>query len=235
MIYLMNAKFEEIEPNMIKTPKLSFLDPPDNQNMQYENYKDNLLTKEYIKLLEVWTVKACSITDGPVFISISEKWVSDMEHIIRKNSIPLHKRIYWHYNFGQANKYTYSPCIRNIYWLNKLIIYPENIKIPSDRMVKYKDKRAASDGKMPSNLWDFSRVCGTFKERRPWHPTQHPEALIERIVLGHSKNNDIVLDPFIGSGTTAIVCKKLNRNCIGIDCSEFYLKKINELINQNEN
>jgi len=231
MIDLLCGKFEEIDLNKYGKFNLAILDPPDNAKVKYENYKDNLKTEEYINLLNKWTLKACSLVDGPVFISIAEKWVSAMEYIIRNNSVPLYKRIYWYYKFGQANKNTYSPCIRNIYWLNKPTIYPENIKILSDRLVKYNDKRANPNGKMPSTLWDFSRICGTFKERRSFHPCQHPEALLERIVLGHSQENDNILDPFLGSGSTAIVCKRLNRSCVGIDCSQFYLNKIKEILN----
>ena len=225
-IKLINGKFEDIDPKVIGKPGLCIIDPPDNIKVKYENYKDNLSSTEYVCLLEKWIVKACEITDGPVFLSFNEKWINNVEIIINKNNIKLNKRIYWHFGFCQNNRYNYSSSIRPIYFLNKNIIYPNNIKIPSDREVKYKDKRAKSGGKMPSNLWSFPRICGNFKERRKWHPCAHPEALIERIVLGHSKSREIVLDPFVGSGVSARVCVKYNRDCIGIDCSEFYLDQI---------
>ena len=56
------------------------------------------------------------------------------------------------------------------------------------------------------------------------HPTQKPEALLERIILASSKENDVILDPFNGSGTTGIVCKNLNRRYIGIDNEAEYLE-----------
>jgi len=207
------------------------MDPPDNEGRKYNGYEDNLPDNEYENLLNQWLNIACSITNGPVFISFSNKWTRQIENIIYENKIPLIQRIYWRYTFGQANKRRYAPSLRPIYWLNKDIIYDDKIRVPSDRIIKYKDKRANPLGKLPDNVWDFSRICGTFKERRSWHCTQHPEALIERIVLGHSKPEEVILDPFIGSGTTAIVCKKLNRNCIGIDVSQFYLDKIKGIIN----
>lgn len=55
------------------------------------------------------------------------------------------------------------PCVRPVYWLNDRRIYPERIRIPSDRQVKYHDDRAKAGGKMPDNLWAFSRSCGTFR------------------------------------------------------------------------
>ena len=231
MIKLITGKFEKIilEPYNIK---LCFLDPPDNEKRQYENYNDNLPYKEYINLLKCWLQLSCYITNGPVFVSFAEKYIPEIEQIICDCHINLVQRLYWFYTFGQANKKRYTPSLRPVYWLNKDIIYPENIKIPSARQEKYGDKRASKNGKLPNNVWEFSRVCGTFKERRKFHPTQHPEALLERIILGHSRPEETVLDPFIGSGTSAIVCKRLNRNCIGIDVSEFYINKIKEIINE---
>jgi site-specific DNA-methyltransferase (adenine-specific) len=228
MLELICDKFEDVCLTSGNNIKLCFLDPPDNEKRKYENYIDNLKTHEYVKLLEIWLNKACKITNGPVFFSCAEKWIGAIERIIWENQVQLIQRLWWRYNFGQDNRKRYSPCTRPIYWLNSPVIYPEAIKIPSDRQIKYKDKRAVKGGKMPPNIWDFSRICGTFKEKRKWHVTQHPEALVERIVAGHSLEGDCVLDGFIGSGTTAYVCQKLKRNCIGVDMSRFYLSKIEE-------
>lgn len=235
MITLIKGQFEKIVlenplfgPNKIS---LSIMDPPDNEGRKYNGYDDNLPDEQYVDLLAEWLRSACYITDGPVFISFSSKWTRQVEDIIHYNNIPLIQRLQWHYTFGQAHKKRYTPSVRPIYWLNKDIIYDDKIRIASMRIIKYKDKRANPLGKLPDNVWDFSRICGTFKERRKFHPTQHPEALIERIILGHSQIGETILDPFVGSGTTAIVCKKLNRNCVGIDCSQFYIDKIKETLN----
>lgn len=55
------------------------------------------------------------------------------------------------------------------------------------------------------------------------HPTQKPEYLLERIILASTKPDAMILDPFIGSGTTAVVAKKLGRRCLGIDAERSYL------------
>jgi site-specific DNA-methyltransferase (adenine-specific) len=233
-IKLINASFEETDFSLIKDIKLSFLDPPDNVRIKYENYKDNLKKEKYIELLNCWTKKACSITNGPVFISFAEQWMPYMESIIMDNNIKLVQRIFWYYSFGQASQKKYTSSIRPIYWLNDNIIYDNKIRIPSQRIIKYNDKRGNPDGKLPDNMWNFSRIAGTFKERRAFHPCQHPEALIERIILGHSKEGETVCDPFLGSGTTAIVCKRLGRNCVGLDVSEFYLNRISEILNDSK-
>lgn len=227
---LIRDRFEDITRDKLGVEKihLCFLDPPDNEGRAYKGFIDRVNPEEYVRLLRAWLLNAVSITEGPVFFSFAEKWMPEVEKIIRNSGIPLIQRIMWIYNFGQSNKTRYAPCFRPIYWLNRPIIYPEKIKIPSARQVKYNDKRAAKGGKLPNNVWDFPRVCGTFKERRKFHPTQHPERLLKRIILGHSQEGDVVLDGFIGSGTTAYVCQELGRQCIGVDVSEFYLKMIGQ-------
>lgn len=229
-IELRSGCFEcmSLDPN--NRPKLSFADPPDCEGRKYDNYNDKMPDSEYIELLNKWIIKLCKITDGPVFFTFADRWTRSVEHCIKIYKIKLVQRLYWYYSFGQCNKKRYTPCIRPIYWLNEETIYPENIKIPSARQAKYGDKRAKEGGKLPDNMWQYSRVCGTFKERRSWHPTQIPEDLIKRIVLGHSKPGDLVLDPFVGSGTTAYVCNETNRSCLGIDQSRLYINKIKEEI-----
>ena len=103
------------------------------------------------------------------------------------------------------------------------------VKIPA---LNYRPDRYKSQLKNPSDVWKISMVSGNFEERTE-HPAQYPERLIERIIGCSTVQNDIVLDPFMGSGTTAAVAKKLNRNYIGyeivpeyIEISENRLKKI---------
>lgn len=77
-----------------------------------------------------------------------------------------------------------------------------------------------------SDTWYFSRVAGTFHERRGWHGCQMPEQLLGRIVRACSNENEVVLDPFGGSGTTLAVAKKLGRRFVGFEMSEVYAKNI---------
>lgn len=77
-----------------------------------------------------------------------------------------------------------------------------------------------------SDTWCFSRVAGTFNERRGWHGCQMPEQLLGRIIRACSNEGDLVLDPFGGSGTTLAVAKKLNRQFIGFELSEEYAQNI---------
>jgi site-specific DNA-methyltransferase (adenine-specific) len=73
------------------------------------------------------------------------------------------------------------------------------------------------------DTWYFSRVAGTFRERRGWHGCQMPERLLGRIIRASSNEKELVLDPFSGSGTTLAVAKKLGRRFVGFDMSEQYV------------
>lgn len=77
-----------------------------------------------------------------------------------------------------------------------------------------------------SDMWYFSRVAGTFNERRGWHGCQMPEQLLGRIIRACSREGETVLDPFGGSGTTLAVAKKLGRRFIGFELSTEYARNI---------
>ncbi len=86
-----------------------------------------------------------------------------------------------------------------------------------DGLIVYLDK---TDGQVPQSIWaDVGRVANTSAERVDY-PTQKSEALLERIIEASSDQNDIVLDCFIGSGTTAAVAEKLGRRWIAMDCGK---------------
>ena len=104
------------------------------------------------------------------------------------------------------------------------------MRVISDRQKKYADKRANPAGKMPDDVWDeYPRVCGTFTERTGF-PCQMPESLLARIIRLSSNPGDWVLDPFSGSGTTAVVAHKLGRVYTGIELSEEYRRATVERI-----
>lgn len=222
MIKILHGEFEKATSKKIGKIDLIMADPPDNIGLKYDGFKDNQPIDVYEKNIRNWLDLMAGFTDGPIFFTFNEKWTEMMEHAIKDSDIPIIQRLQWNYTFGQdqTSRGRYGLCFRPIYWLNSDYVRPEEIKIPSARQLKYKDKRAAPGGKMPPNVWEYPRVCGTFKEKRKWSPTQLPESLVERIVRGHCRPGGRVLDPFLGSGTTAIVCKRLDVNCVGIEISE---------------
>ena len=80
-----------------------------------------------------------------------------------------------------------------------------------------------NDGKQMKDVWTGALT----KKAEKWagkHPTQKPEYLLERIILASTKEGDYILDPFVGSGSTGVVAKRLGRRFIGIDAEKEYLK-----------
>jgi site-specific DNA-methyltransferase (adenine-specific) len=122
--------------------------------------------------------------------------------------------------------------------------------VPSARQLVYGDSRANPTGRLPDdtwilrpqdlpegfrpdeNTWYFPRVCGTFKERAGWHGCQMPEQLLGRIIRACSREGELVLDPFAGSGTTLTVAKKLGRKFLGFELSQEYSQRIEERLAQ---
>ena len=76
------------------------------------------------------------------------------------------------------------------------------------------------------NLWEINA-----QRHKTEHPTEKPETLLERIILLGSKQGDVILDPFMGSGTTGVVAKKLKRNFIGIELDKNYFEIASKRIN----
>ncbi len=90
-----------------------------------------------------------------------------------------------------------------------------------------KDKRLRPEnvikGKNPTNVWEIGRINGNDKERTT-HPTQKPLEIIRRIVNATTDDGDLVVDPFLGSGTTAVVCQESHRKCIGFEIDPTYIQ-----------
>ena len=202
-----------------------FMDPPDNIGLDYPQ-GDN--RKDYYSFLELLIMDAmlkCKV------LWLSYYWKHDLEiknivYRILKNYHPswTDKCFIWKFNFGQ---HMYTDCGSGYRNILRLACYDwkwntEAIKVKSFRM-EHNDPRAAGL-KVPLDVWEFPRVVGNSKERRSWHPTQHPEALLERIYL--LSNCKSVLDLFAGSGTSIRVCKRLGIDLDTVELSGTYCKEL---------
>ena len=84
----------------------------------------------------------------------------------------------------------------------------------------------------PEDVWEVAQIPERDKTERLGYPTQKPEVLLERIIKASSKEDDWILDPFCGCGTTVAVAEKLNRKWIGIDISSLAMKVIKDRLSQ---
>jgi len=220
---------------------LIFADPPFNIGYKYDKYYDKVKKKNYIAWTKDWMsiCKKVLKLHGSFYIAIGDDYAADVKIIGDELGLFMRNWIIWHYTFGQQTKNKFARAHTHIFYFvndNKNFTFNDHaIRVPSDRQLIYNDKRANPTGKMPNDVWDeFSRVCGTFKERQGWHPCQMPESLLSRIIAVSSNPGDCVLDPFSGSGTTAAAAVQLGRNYIGVEISEKYVENTNERLVQLE-
>jgi len=121
----------------------------------------------------------------------------------------------------------------------EFLIWAVKDKSVKDYTYNYEFARAVSSPqfKIPVNIWELPTCNGNRKERlkdekgKPLHPTQKPEALLERVILISTKEGDLILDPLAGTGTTAAVAIRLNRRFVLIEKEERYVKGIRERLN----
>jgi len=208
---------------------LIFADPPYNIGIKYDNYNDNLNQKDYLEWVDKWLDEIIRILKktGSIYIAINDENAAEIVLKLKSKGLFMRNWMIWYYTFGehQSNKFTrshthilYFVKDKNIFTFNA-----DNIRIISVRQ-KIGDKRANPKGRIPDDVWKISRIAGTFKERVKNFPCQMPIKVLERIILVSSNENDIVLDPFAGSGTTLVAAKKYNRKYIGIEISEKYVE-----------
>ena len=233
-----------------KSIDLVFADPPYNIGVKYDNYKDNLVQNDYLKWSDKWLTEAIRILKptGSLYVAINDENVAEITLMLKNKGLFMRNWIIWYYTFGehQKNKFTRSHT-HILYFVkekNKFTFNSDAIRIISVRQ-KIGDRRANPKGRIPddvwyddlADVWKISRVAGTFKERVKGFPCQMPVKVLERIILASSNEEDIILDPFAGSGTTLVVAKKYNRRYIGIELSKKYVamirKRLNEISNEN--
>lgn len=215
-----------------KSIDLVFADPPFNIGIKYDVHDDNMSYEEYYSWSEKWIKEAYRLlkNDGTIYIAIGDEFTAEINIILKRTGFYFRNWIIWYYTFGQSQRKKFNRAHTHILYFTKskerFTFNDRDVRVPSARQLIYKDKRANPLGKIPDDVWQFSRVCGTFKERLGKHPCQMPESLLERIIHVSSNEGDIVLDPFGGTGTTAAVAKKLRRHFVTMEISEEYYNLI---------
>ena len=219
---------------------LIFADPPFNIGYKYDKYYDKVKKKNYIAWTKEW-MDACKKIlkpNGSFYIAIGDDYAANIKIIADELGLFMRNWIIWHYSFGQQMKTKFARSHTHIFYFvndkKDFVFNDEKVRVISDRQKIYRDKRANPEGKMPDDVWDeYPRLCGTFDERTNF-PCQMPESLLARIIRVSSKEDHWVLDPFNGSGTTAVVAHKLNRVFTGIEISEEYVKESEKRIKETE-
>ncbi len=163
--------------------------------------------------------------------------------IFKKFGLKLRNRIIWHFGHGLHSSKRFSGRHEIILWFTKSDDYIFNIdpirvpqKYPQKKYYKGEKKGQLSGhplGKNPSDVWDIPNVKSNHPEKTE-HPCQFPIELVERLVLSMTNEGDLVLDPFIGVGSTAIASIKHKRRVAGAEILNKYLEIAKQRLNKFE-
>ena len=216
---------------------LIFADPPYNIGKRFSQFLDKWPSDaEYGKWCEGWLavclrkLKDC----GSLYVMTSTQSMPYLDLFLR-DRITVLSRIVWHYDSSgvQAkNRYgsMYEPilfCVKDEarYTFNGDDIQVEAKTGAQRKLIDYRKPTPTpyNVSKVPGNVWYFPRVRYRMPEYEE-HPTQKPEALLERIIKASSNPGDLVLDPFAGTFTTNAVAQRLGRRSIGIERESEYVK-----------
>lgn len=199
-------------------------DPPYNLGKNYGNNFDLRAWKEYKSFTRNWVSAANRLLKktGSIYIFMGVRFISHLFLILEEEfNMFFNGWITWHYTQGMGRKTGFSPRHEDILYFTKTPNYTFNldeIRVPQ----KYYRARNNMSGANPGDVWQFSHVHYCSSERQP-HPTQKPEALLARIISASSNVGDLVLDPFVGSGTSCRVAQVLGRRWLGIDINPDYI------------
>ena len=217
---------------------LIIIDPPYNLSKNFNGVKFNACTdSNYEEYLNSWFPEVCKKLkpDGSLYMCGDWKCTAAMQRVIEKE-LTILNRITWQREKGRGAKSNWKNSMEDIWFAVK---NPDNYYFDVDSVMvkrkvlapykvngKAKDWIESADGNFrlsyPSNFWDDISIPFWSMPENTDHPTQKSEKLYAKIILASSQENDIVFDPFLGSGTASVVAKKLKRRYCGIELNEEY-------------
>jgi len=234
------AKFNAVRA---KSVDLVFADPPFNWARDYDRHETgnawddaSMSREQYLSFTEQW-LDLCidSLADhGSMWVNIPDDSAAEIVVHLKKRGMHMVNWCVWHYRFGQNTRGRFiNSKVHALYFCkdpSSRTWNPDPVLEESDRRAIYGDKRTESkkDGmpagmRVPMDVWygkHWGRIQGNNKERRPKHDNQLPETYLHRVVACSSNPGDLVLDPFLGSGTTGVIAHAMERNFIATEFSK---------------
>ena len=194
------------------------------------DWDKSLTTTEKHKFNRNW-IKKCKrvlTDDGTIWISGTLHNIYSIGMALEQEGFKIINNITWQKLNPPPNlaRRSFTHSTETVLWAKKDI---KNNK----HYFNYALMREINNGKQMKDVW-AGPLTSPKEKKLGKHPTQKPLYLLERLLLASTKENALILDPFMGSGTTAVACKKLNRNFIGIEKeSEFVELAKNRIISTN--
>jgi len=216
---------------------LLFIDPPYNLTKSFNRRSfKKLSTAAYMEWMESWLPALSRTLKPDASIYICGDWRSSAAiHLLGEKHFKIINRITFEREKGRGAGRHWKNASEDIWFMansTKHYFDPDAVKLKRRVLAPYREGGAPKgwqreDGgdfrlTHPSNLWtDITIPFWSMAENTP-HPTQKPEKLLAKIILASSKQGDVVLDPFAGVGTAAVVAKKLGRRFAAIEIDEDY-------------
>ncbi len=216
---------------------LLIADPPYNLTKRYDT---GLFTKkgrdEYERYTREWLRAVCPLLRDDASVYVCCDWGSSLiVGSVLGEYLKIRNRITWQREKGRGSAKNWKNGLEDVWFATKSDDYHfdlsavrmrRKVNAPYRESGSPKDWFETEGGKYrdtcPSNFWDDITIPFWSMAENTEHPTQKPEKLFAKLILASSQPGDLVLDPFLGSGTTSVVAKKLGRRYIGIEKSEQY-------------
>lgn len=217
---------------------LIIIDPPYNLDKDFHGKKFTTMPeKEYEDYLRSWFFKVCDKLkpNGSLYMCGDWKCSSSMQRVISER-LQIINRITWQREKGRGAKRNWKNGMEDIWFAvkdtNDYYFDVESVMLKRKVIAPYRENGKPKDWDetdagnfrktYPSNFWDDITIPFWSMPENTDHPTQKPEKLIAKLVLASSHRGDRVFDPFLGSGTTAVVAKKLGRSFCGVEINHEY-------------
>ena len=234
---LLGDTFEILSFMPEKFIDLLIVDPPYNIDKDFHGNKfkksADIIYEEYTK---EWIEKILPLLKSTASVYVCCDWKSSIVIAgVLKKYFHIQNRITWQREKGRGALSNWKNGMEDIWFATMSKDYTFNVEaVKSRRRViapykvdgKPKDWEETLEGNFrntyPSNFWDDISIPYWSMPENTAHPTQKPEKLLAKLILASSNEEDIVFDPFLGSGSTAVCAKKLGRHYVGIEQNEQY-------------
>ena len=217
---------------------LIVIDPPYNLT---KNFNGSVFAArsegEYTEYLKQWLPEVVKKLkpNGSLYLCGDWKCTSALQSVLAEH-LHIMNRISWQREKGRGAMHNWKNGMEDIWFAvkdpNDYYFNVEAVKIRRQVIAPYrangkpKDWEETTEGNFrmtyPSNFWDDISIPFWSMPENTDHPTQKPEKLIAKLILASSKEGDMIFDPFLGSGTTSVVAKKLKRHYCGIEINNEY-------------
>ncbi|MDR1492080.1 MAG: site-specific DNA-methyltransferase [Planctomycetaceae bacterium] len=216
---------------------LLIIDPPYNLDKNFNGIKFSRSDDEtYLEYLKSWFSKIVRVLkpNGSIYLCGDWKSTFCLYQMMKEYTI-VRNRITWQREKGRGAKANWKNATEDI-WFGTIsddyyfdvdaVKQKRKVLAPYRENGQPKDWEETDDGNFrlthPGNFWDDISIPYWSMPENTDHPTQKPEKLIAKLILASCPPNGIVLDPFLGSGTTSVTAKKLGRKYVGIEMNEEY-------------